>query len=67
MNSITSNLAKWKAIDLYFQEKWKMSFYKFEIQSKKMLNGFEFELEQEYYDWEDAITMIHYYEHLVRK
>jgi hypothetical protein len=33
MNSITLNLAKWKAIDLHFQKKWKMSFNEFEIQS----------------------------------
>lgn len=63
MNSVTSDLEKWKAIDLYFKEKWKMSFYEFEIQSKDMLNGFEFELEQEYYDWED-VTMIQYYKSL---
>jgi hypothetical protein len=31
-----------------------------------MLKGFEFKTEQEYYDWEEAITMIQYYEKIYK-
>lgn len=56
---------KWATIDIRFQEKWQMSFNEFEIKSKAMPNGFEFETEQEYYDWEDAVSMKQYYENLL--
>jgi hypothetical protein len=61
----TLQAEKWAAIDSKFCKKYQLSFAEYEAISATLPDGFSYETEQEYYDWEDAVSMKQYYENLL--
>ena len=47
---------------LHYEYKWNMTYSEFEKRSTEIPNGFNYEIEKEYYDWGEKIALLEYYQ-----